>query len=531
MLDILIRNAKIVDGTGAPAFYGSVGARNGKIVLNPPASETAARTIDAQGFYVSPGFIDAHSHGDLTYGQPFTALSKLCQGVTTQITGQCGQSIFPASPEHLSEYRSICGFASEKPLRGEENFSDLDAFLTNVKNIPLALNIAAFVGHNSLRAAVMGFAQREPSEIELERMRRILERCMQAGALGLSTGLIYMPGCCAKFDELAALVRVLAPYNGIYVTHMRNEADHVTDAVAETLALGKQADVPVWISHHKVAGVKNWGRSAETLRLIDAALASGQCVTLDQYPFTASMTTLDTCFPSHRLENGVEAFIESLADSAVREQVKLEMQTPTEAESTFLNVGSFDRIQIAGSDRVPRAEGLRVSEYARFVDKDPFDALFDLFIKNRGNLNGIFYSMRADDVVNIFQHPRTCIGSDGITRSPRDKTHPRAFATFPHAIRYFVAEKGVVTLEECVRKATGLTASALGFQHKGVIADGMDADLVVFDFDRLDACADFDNPTRTCDGILHVLVGGKVAYENGRLTGTHAGRFIKRGEA
>lgn len=528
MLDLLFTNAQIIDGTGKPAYCGCVGVQNGKQVLNVSSDTPAKRVIDAAGKYLAPGFIDAHSHGDIVFHKDFAAKAKLGMGVTTHIAGQCGESIFPCSKEHLDEFHEVCTFAIEKAPADWDEFSDMAHFLKVLNKTPLALNMATFIGHNSLRAAVMGFENREPTKAELDQMCALVDEAMRQGALGLSSGLMYMPGCFSKFDEMKALVSVVKKYDGIYVTHMRDEADRVTESVKETLDIARATGARVWISHHKVSGLANWGRSVETLKLVDEAVKEGINVTLDQYPFIASMTDLGACFPPTRTMVGNKKLIEQLKDPEFRKMLRAEMQVKSDYESTFLNAGSFHRIQVSGSEMEPAAEGMRMDDYAAKVGKDPYDALFDLYSVNGGAINGVYYTMNEEDVARIFMNPRTVVGSDGVTRSETEKTHPRAYATFPQAINYFVREKKLLSLEACVNKMTGLTAEALGFDKKGHIGEGLDADLVLFDYELLQNCATFDEPAKKCDGILNVVVAGEMAYENGDMTAARAGRYLPR---
>ena len=528
MLDLLFTNAKIIDGTGKEAYIGSLGVENGVQKLNVSADTEAKRVIDAKGRYLAPGFIDAHSHGDLTFHKDFSMRAKLGMGVTTQVAGQCGESIFPCSKKYLDEYHDVCTFAIDKAPKEWEDFSSMAPFLAALERTPIALNMAEFIGHNSLRAAVMGFENREPTAAELDEMCALVDEAMRNGALGLSSGLMYMPGCFSKFDEMKALVEVVQKYNGIYVTHMRDEADRVTESVRETLDIARATGVHVWISHHKVSGLANWGRSVETLKLVDEAVKEGLNVTLDQYPFPASMTGLDACFPPMYTMVGAKKLIEQMKDPAFRSVLREQMQIKSDYESTFLNAGSFHRIQVSGSEKEPAAEGLRIDDYAAKLGKDPFDVLFDLYSVNNGVINGVYYTMNEDDVMRIFMNENTVVGSDGITRTETEKTHPRAFATFPQAINFFVREKKLLSLEACVRKMTGQTAEAFGFSKKGRIGEGLDADLVLFDYDLLKNCATFDEPSRRCDGIQNVVVAGEMAYENGEMTAARAGKFLPR---
>lgn len=291
MLDLLIRDADLVDGTGKPAYHGSLGVKDGRITF-AVAGEAARETVEATGLTLCPGFIDAHSHGDLSIGTPHGTISKVSQGVTTEIGGQCGQSAFPVDPRFLREIGDVMAFSPDFARMPYDRFSDFSAFLRYARTLPLANNMMSLIGHNILRASVMGVENRAPTPQELGRMKERLQAAMEQGALGLSSGLVYIPGAYSQTEELIELCKVIRPYGGVYATHMRDEARHVVESVREAIAIAEQAGVPLVISHHKVCGRPFWGKSEETLRLIDEAAARGVKVMLDQYPYEANMTAL-----------------------------------------------------------------------------------------------------------------------------------------------------------------------------------------------------------------------------------------------
>ena len=314
MLDVLIKNAKVIDGSGAPAYDGSVGIENGKIVL-AQGNEEAKKVIDAKGRYVCPGFIDAHSHGDLILGTEDAHLFKTTQGVTTEIVGQCGLSMTPVSRENLEDIQSLLSMGTTSFPDDMVNWTSYSRWLEWADKQSLTANVKMYVGHSSLRIAAMGMANRPATEEELEKMKMILKEAMEAGAAGFSTGLIYTPSCYAEEKEIIELAKVIAPYNGIYASHMRNESDQVVEAVKETINVGRQAGVRVDISHHKMLGKPNWGKQKETLRLIHEAREEGIQVICDQYPYTCNMTTLNACMPPWYFENGFRSRIQKAAES------------------------------------------------------------------------------------------------------------------------------------------------------------------------------------------------------------------------
>lgn len=530
MLDYLIKNADIVDGMGTPAYKGSVGIRNGKLVLG--SDETAKTVIDASGQFLCPGFIDSHSHTDEYIGSDpeVISLCKISQGITTEVGGQCGSSMFPVPADRRKEMRDYFGEdTNREQLDSLDRFESFRTYLDFVGEQKLVGNFAFLQGHSTLRMAVMGYENRKPTADELEQMKQLLRESMEAGCLGLSSGLIYVPGVYADTEELVELCKVIKPYGGIYATHMRSESDHVVEGVKEAIYVAKTAGVPLVISHHKVCGIRNWGASKETLRLIEEAGREGVRITMDQYPYVASQTGLCQCLPPKYFTNGAKAAAELLKDPKMRRQIKREMtEVPCSYNSSYQNAGGFGGILVLSSPAVPEAVGLRLDEYAKQAGKDPFDAYFDLMAANEGVGSGAFFCMDEKELDAIYLNENTVVGTDGLNSSNEGAVHPRAFGSLVRAICYFAKEKKLVSFEEAVRKETSLTAGRWGLSGKGRIADGMDADLVLLDYDRLKDKADFANPRQLCEGIEKVFVNGHLAYENGKITDAYAGRAIVR---
>lgn len=527
MLDCLIKNAHIVDGTGGPARHGHIGILNGKLVM-ADGTEEAAQVIDAAGRCVTPGFIDAHSHGDMILGSEDAHLFKTTQGVTTEIVGQCGLSMAPVAPENLAAIQNMLSNGTTWFPEDMKNWNSFARYLEYADAQPKTANVKMYIGHSSLRIAVMGMENRPATARELDTMKGILREAMESGAAGFSTGLIYTPSCYAEEKEIIELAKVIAPFNGTYASHMRDEANFIVDAVKETINVGRQAGVQVDISHHKMLGKPNWGKQRETLRLIHEANDEGIPVICDQYPFTRNMTTLNACMPPWHLSNGFDSLTEKLNDRAFRAQLRAEMENPsTGYDNYYLNAGGWDGVYVYFAAKTPEAEGRYISEYAELLGQDPWEAFFDLCVANNCSTGGVFSSMCDEDVCEIIRDPYCIIGSDGLTRSWKEKGHPRASATFPHAITYFVKEKGILTLEEAVHKMTGLTARYLSVTNKGVIREGCDADLVIFDYDRLRDTATYSNSNSITEGIDYVFVGGEIVYQDKQFTGRCPGRMIR----
>lgn len=524
MFDLFIKNAFIIDGTGAEGYEGNIGIVGDRMYLSED-EEKAGKVIDAKGYMVSPGFIDVHSHGDQILGQPQGMLAKINQGITTEIAGQCGGSMFPIHPDTLDLAKGFLSIGTLTFPDEMKQWNNASSYFNYAGKIPIAGNMKFLIGHSTLRIAVMGFDDRKPAKDELDKMKSLVKDAMEQGAAGLSTGLIYSPGCFADTEELIALAEVIKPYGGFYATHMRNESEQVIESVKEALEIGRRAGVPVWISHHKAAGRTNWGKTKETLRLIQEANENGIKATLDQYPYEANMTNLNICIPPKYFNtNGVEGMVQTLKDPGTREQIKKEMQDINCGYDNFyLNAGGFDGIFISGCPMVPEADGKFVSEYAKFAGKDPFDAYFDLLIANGSKANGIFYSIGEEDMMRIIKSDYACVGTDGSCRSMEEKTHPRTFATFPKALRYYHKEKKLLTLPQMIRKMTGFPAERAGLKNKGLIKDGYDADLVIFDYDKIRDTATYLEPLKLCDGIEYVIVNGKIVYHEKKMTGEYPG--------
>ena len=504
MFDRIFKNGIIIDGTGNPAFPGDIGVSDGKIILSPEGE--AREEIDVSGKYICPGFIDSHSHMDRHIGKDTYEEAVRCritQGITTEMTGMCGSTLFPVE--------------------------DTDAFFERAEETPKYLNYAFMTGHGTVRTAVMGFRGDAPSSQELREMKAYIREGMDKGCFGFTSGLIYVPGVYADTEELIELTKEISPYGGIYATHMRSEADRVEDGVREAILVAKEAGVPLFISHHKAMGKANWGKSVKTLALIHEAIRNGQKITIDQYPYTASMSSIMNSIPPEYFTEGKEAFAKKLADPELRKKLREQMTAKEISYNSGLrNAGGFDRIMIASVPGEMELTGKTIAELASELGKDPFDVYFDLLMRHNCEGYGIFFAMSEEDMERIYLDENTCVGSDATFTTAEDHVHPRAYGTFVRSLCYFHKKRGLVTLEEAVRKQTSLTADRWGLAGKGRIADGYDADLVVFDYDNLSDGADFVHPKRTASGIEGVYVAGEPVYVRGRMTGKTPGKCIYR---
>ena len=526
-MDILIKNVQIIDGTGKPSYKGNVGIFNGKIVLSNLPSQ-ADQVIDGAGKYLAPGFIDAHSHGDMNFGvtMGYSDLCKINQGVTTQVAGQCGDSQAPYGPKQNPVIPPE-GMA-ESHHEKRKTFATFSKYLDYIDQLPKVIHTKMLVGHNTIRTAVMGYEDRAPTAQELEQMKALVADAMENGAVGLSSGLGYVPGTYSTLEEVVELVKVVKEYGGLYASHIRNESKYLIPSLEEAIEVGRQTGVPVQISHLKARGIRNWGTHWKALALIEEARASGLDITCDQYPYNSTMTFLAPCIPNWYFTEGIDHVIELLKDPATREKIRQEMCDPnSDYENLILNAGGWGGVRICNSPNVPEAEGLTMEEYAAKLGKDPFDTYFDIMISNHGLGSAVYHSISDDDILDIARRPYVMVGSDGIVLGSKEKCHPRGWGTAVRAICLYCKEKGILSLEEVVYKMTGFPAERYSLKGKGKIHEGYDADLVLLDYENLKDRATYDAPYELAEGIDMVFVNGVLSYQNGALTGATAGTLIR----
>lgn len=527
-MEFLIKNAMILDGSGKPAYKGSVGIQDGKIVLDH-LPEQADQMIDAAGKYLAPGFIDAHSHGDKLLGVPvYGDLCKLNQGITTQLAGQCGNSMAPVCEGWEGDALSLPEGMDPEYLNLKKNWTTWSEYVKYVDSIPKATNIKLFVGFNAIRIAAMGYDNRKPTEAEMSKMKELLRDAMEAGAAGMSSGLAYVPGTFATMEEVAELASVMVPYGGVYTTHMRNESWDLLNSVEEAIEIGRRSGVAVNISHFKVMGRSNWGTHLKAIEAIEKARAEGLDITCDQYPYNCSMTTYAPCMPPWYFADGMEQAAELLKDPAMREKIRKEMDDPaTDYENLYLNAGGWGGITICTSGNVPEAEGLTFKEYAAKIGKEPFDAYFDLMIANRSTGTAVYHSISDDDIFDIIRLPYTMVGSDGVVNAAKERCHPRGWGTMVRAICAFTKDNHILPLEQLIHRITGMPAKRYSLRNKGLIQSGYDADLVLFDYENLKDNATYSNPTALAGGIESVFVNGKIVYQDGAMTGEYPGKLLR----
>ena len=525
-VDLLIQNVEIIDGTGKLPMIGTIAVNDGKICADGDRWESDC-VIDGTGLTLAPGFIDVHSHGDFVAGHDYARLCKISQGITTEIAGQCGSSCFPVTPESRPLLYANANIVGEEIEKNLDSFTNLDGYKAYLEKSSLSANMMIFMGHSALRLAVMGTSDAKPDEMQMAKMKELLETAMQQGCAGLSTGLFYPPSAYGDVEEVAALCEVVAKYGGIHTTHIRNEGSEVLKSLEEVLEVSRRTGVRLNISHHKVCGRKNWGMSEQTLELLERARNEGITVTMDVYPYLASMTKLAACIPTEYFVKGTSWLQEALKDPQLRAEIKEKMEQYEDGR--YRQCGGFTGVMIGVCPSRPEADGKFISDFAKETGEDPFELFFDLIMKDGGKCNAIYFTMCEEDLDRIVMDPHTMIGTDGLVASLDGKTHPRGWASFPRAIRLFSREKKLLSLEQMIYRITGLAAKTYGLKKKGRIADGYDADIVLFHKEEIGDAADFVESSRLCTGIRTVIVGGKIVYHDGKMTEECPGKWIGAG--
>jgi N-acyl-D-amino-acid deacylase len=526
--DILIRGGTLIDGTGAPGQPGDLAIRNGRIAgIGAGIGSDAAKVIDADGLAVAPGFIDIKTHSDFTLPINPKAESKVRQGVTTEIIGHCGFSVAPALPgkvELLRDYLSPS--APWLPFREMTFPSYLDTFPAT------AVNAGMLVGHNTLRLMVMGMANRAPTAAELAAMTGLLEEALEAGALGLSSGLFTAPGSYAEPAEIIALGHVLKRYNAGYFTHLRDESSKVLEALAEAIEVAEQCRVHVEIVHFKCSGLDNWGKAQRALEMIREAKARGLDVDCDSYPYAAGSNPLKNLLPQWVQAGGVEAMLERLPRPETRVRIRADIDR--DGLNNWGRIPSWDCVQISISPNLPQFAGRTIGALAAERGQDPIDTVAEYLVDDKGATRVLVTSISDDDITDIVRSPLALVGSDGNCVATygtvsQGMPHPRFYGTFPRIIGHYVGERGVLPLELAVHKMTGSTARALKLRDRGLLREGYRADVTIFDPEDFKDRATYADPHQYPTGArTTVIVNGTIVVENAAHTGALPGKVLRR---
>ncbi len=528
--DIVITNGHIVDGTGSPWYSGDIGIRDGKIAaIGNLAGASAKRTIDAHGDVVAPGFIDMLGQSETTILVEPRLPSKIYQGITTEITGE-GGSIAPQNDAIIAADKT-----TYEHLKITPDWRTFRQYFARLEKQGIGINLASYVGATQVRRVVLGDADVQPTAAQLDQMKSLVRDAMHDGAIGVSTSLEYAPAPYAKTEEIIALAAEASKFGGIYATHMRSEGDAIDASLDETFRIGKEAHIPVEIWHLKVAGKTNWHKMPEVVAKINAARAQGVDVTADTYAYPAWFNDFSAFIPPWAHDGGTTKLLERLKDPAMRARMRKDMLTPsTTWDNEWQEIPGPEAI-IIGVVQNPKLlplQGKTLADVAKLQNKDPMDALFDLLIEDQAYTGVAVFGMSEDDVALALQQPWTSVCNDSSGASPegllgQEHPHPRAYGTFPRILRKYVREEKKLALEDAIRKFSALPAQRVRLTDRGVLKEGMWADVVVFDPATIKDVATFGDPNQLSQGMEYVLVNGGVVIDQGKMTGALSGKVLR----
>lgn len=528
--DLLIKNGRIVDGSGRPGYAADLAVKGDRIVeIGNLKTAEATRVIDAAGLVVTPGFIDMLGQSETYVLIDNRAMSKVMMGVTTEITGE-GESIAPINDRLIKEQQDF-----NRRYNLTIDWRTLDDYFRRLEKQGIGVNMATFVGATQVREYVIGFDNRSPTASELERMKQLVSEAMEDGALGLSTSLQYVPARFAKTDEIIELAKVARRHGGIYATHQRSEANALDESLAEVFEIARQARIPVEIWHLKTAYQKNWGRMPEVLEKIRRAREQGLDITADVYPYIAGSTSLSACLPPWALEGGTEKMLGRLRSPQIRERLKKEISTDSrEWENIYLGSGGASGVLIGSviTRGLEWAQGKRISEIASEQKKDPLDAVFDLILADNGQTGAIYFMMSEADLRAAMKAPFVSFCTDSGARATDGplagaRSHPRGWGSYPRILGRYVREERLLPLEQAVQKMTGMPATRVGLRDRGFLRAGMFADITVFDPKSVIDRATFEVSNQYPVGVQYVIVNGQISVDGGKRTSALAGQPLR----
>lgn len=528
--DVVILNGTIVDGSGRARFRADIGIKGDRIArIGKLGRDSGRRQIDAKGMIVAPGFIDMLGQSESFVLIDPRVMSKVMQGVTTEITGE-GESIAPINERLIKEQEDFL-----RRYKLNVDWRTLDEYFARLAKQGAGVNLATFVGATQVREMVIGFDNREPTASELEKMKTLVAEAMEDGALGLSTSLQYVPARFAKTDEIVELAKVAKQYGGIYITHQRSEANALDESLAEVFEIARRADIPTEIWHLKTAYKKNWGRMTEVLRKIRQARARGLDITADVYPYIAGSTSLSASLPPWVLEGGTEKMLARLRDTRIRQQLKKEISTDAKDwENIYLGSGGAEGVLISSvSNRsLESLLGKRLSQIAEEQQKEPLEALLDLILADNGQTGAIYFMMNEADLRAAMRAPFVSFCTDTGARATDGplsaaRSHPRGWGSYPRILGRYVRELRLLTLEQAIHKMTGMPAKRVGLADRGLLREGLFADVVIFDPQRVIDKATFEAPNQYPQGIPFVMVNGQFTVDEGKRTPALPGRPLR----
>jgi N-acyl-D-amino-acid deacylase len=527
--DVIIKGGTVYDGTGAEGRVTDIAIRGDRIAgIGDLANATAKTTIDARGLAVAPGFINMLSWSTESLIQDGRSQSEIRQGVTTEIMGE-GNSMGPLNDRMKARY-----VREQKDIKFDIKWNTLAEYLRYLEKRGVSCNVASFLGATTVREYVIGLEDKQPTPQQLEQMRELVRKEMEAGALGIGTSLIYPPAFYAKTDELIELCKVAAKYQGKYISHMRSEGNQLLESLDELIRISREAGIPAELFHIKAAGEKNWPKEDQLLARIEAAQKEGLKITADMYTYTAAGTGLDACLPPWTEDGGYPALFKRLRDPATREKIAAEVRIDSDAwENLYLAAGSPDKILLAGfkSEKLKPLTGKSLAEVAKMRGKDPIETIMDLLREDESRIDAMYFLMSEENVRKELAKPWISFGSDEASQAPegvflKSNPHPRAYGNFARVLGKYTRDEKVLTLPEAVRRLSALPATSLGLDHRGFIQEGMFADVVVFDPATIGDRATFDKPHQYAVGMKHVFVNGVQVLKDGEHTGAKPGRAL-----
>lgn len=527
-MKMLIKNATIIDGSGKPAYKSDLLIKDDKIDKIGEVGEVDVdRVIDAKGLAVTPGFIDTHSHSDLDVLLHPHVMPKVMQGITTEFLGQDGVSMAPLPRKYISDWRKNIAGLDGVSDEIDWNYETTDNYLKMIENVGPGINECYLVPHGNVRMEAMGLDNRQPNDEEIEKMKEITRREMEAGAFGLSTGLIYIPCAYSESKEIIEMCKVVAEYDGVFVIHQRSEADTIIDSMNEVIEIGRKSGVRVHWSHFKVAGKKNWDKIDTVLKQLEEARREGIIVSFDQYPYVAGSTMMGAILPPWVHDGGTNKVIERLKDAEMRKKMRYDMENGIHGWDNFIDFAGFENIYVTSvvTEKNKDAVGLSITELAKLRNVDPYTAAFDLLMEEENAVGMVDFYGQEEHVKLFMARPEMNACTDGLLAP--GKPHPRLYGSFPRILGKYVREEKVMPLEEAIRKLTSKAAEAMNLKDRGLLKEGYYADITIFNPDTITDKGDFINPIQYPEGIEYVIVNGKVAVEHGKHTDVLNGKVIR----
>ncbi|MBD3211154.1 MAG: amidohydrolase family protein [Candidatus Lokiarchaeota archaeon] len=525
-MDIIIKNGKIVDGTGNPWYFGEIGIRKDRIsLIKKDIEEEIDLVINAQGKIVCPGFIDAHTHSDLAAITNKTASNYITQGVTTNVIGNCGWTAAPLDPNTVEDLLSLVAPDIKTDLT--KLWKGFGTFLDFLDKTRFTINLVPLVGHGTLRIAVMGLEKREPDNIEMHKMKKLVKDSMNAGAFGISAGLEYMPGIFTKPQELIELCKIVASYNGVFTIHTRDEGDLGKEAIDEAIYIAENANISLQISHLKLDGKNNWGKAEQRLHQLEKGRDNGVDVTTDLYPYTYCMTNLHALLPDWLFQEGIENVKKALMDQEIRDKLREYYKNGTSmlAPST---PEDWDNVILVNATSL-KYKNKSLLQISREFKIDILDAMHEVINSEGLAMLVVLECMNEDDVHTFAKHPLSMVGSDGgVSDEDNDKIHPRYYGTYPRYLKRFVFENKILRLEEAIRKMTSFPANKFGIKDRGLLKEGFYADITIFDPAKIRDNATLQKPNKFSEGIEYVIINGKIVLDNGKIKRKYPGRVLRK---